>query len=135
MKHLKKFENFDNSELVEEGFFGPNIKNFITKIDNLDTKNSDAIKSTFVEIFTEANRKSDVGVNYFKKIKANIDKFKIEDMVKVLNELKEDYNNNKQIGYVVNIGTELNYKAAGKIKTSSGFAGGGTGGKMGFGGV
>lgn len=125
MKHLKKFENFNNSELVEEGIFGINHKKLISKIDSLDTNNEQSVKDVFISVFSEANTKSDMGIKYWNKIKTNIDKFKKDDMIKVLNELKSDYSNNKAFGYVVNIGTELNYKAASKIKAASIHAGGG----------
>ena len=140
MKHLKKFENFtgieseSESELLEEGLFD-GTKKLISQIDGLDTKNPESVKNVFLTVFGKSNTKSDLGIKYWTKIKTNIDEFSTEDMVKVLQELKSDYTNNSVMGYVVNIGTELSYKSAGKVKTSSGFAGGGTGGNFKHGGV
>lgn len=120
MKHLKTFESYSNYEIIEEGV----STKLINKIDGLDKTDENSVKDLFLKLFGKASQQTSMSMKFWKRIKTNIEKFKVSNMLKCLEDAKADFESNGEVGYVVNEGTTLKYKAAGKIKTTSAFASG-----------
>lgn len=132
LKHIKTFESYSNNdntestELIEEGV----KKKLVSQIDDLDKSNEEEVKKFFIKFFEQASKQTDMGIKLFKRLKTKTNILSVDDMVKVLNAAKKDFDESGKVGYAgLGPNNKLQYKSAGNIKTRSDFAGGGTAGK------
>jgi hypothetical protein len=126
MNHIKTFESFsadlENVEIIDEGLF-TSVKKIIAKIAGLSVEKAEEVKNVFVELFQEASKVTDLSRKFWAKVKILIDKMSTEDMLKILNQAKADYEANGAIGYVVEANGKVGYKASTSVKTARGIGG------------
>lgn len=126
MKHIMTFEGFstelDNVEKIEEGLF-TSMKKIVAKIAALTIEKSEDIKKVFIELFEEASSITDLSRKFWSKVKPLIDKMSAEEMLKILNQAKADYEATGKVGYVVEAGGKIGYKTSGAVKPAAGIGG------------
>ena len=118
LKHIKTFEQFDirysEYDSVNEELFG-GMSDYIKKFDNaikgvqvqggnVSQGIKDNIKEIFSKIFSKAGGSTTISVNHWKQIRDNYfekDLIPFDKMVSLIKELKEDFEDNKDYGYLV----------------------------------
>lgn len=126
MEHVKSFDQY--SYQINEEFLGINLKNTVKneldKIDNLDKNNLEEVKKFFINFMGKFYDKTNLSVKVWKKIKPILektDKITADYYIKLLKQAKEDFEKNKEIGYIDfnNQTKAITYKPTSKIKTKN----------------
>lgn len=128
MNHIKTFESFsadlENVEKIDEGFdLFTSIEKIIAKIAGLSVEKAEEVKKVFIELFEKAAKATDLGRKFWVRVKPLVDKMSAEEMLKILNKAKSDYEANDAIGYLVEVNGKVGYKASTAVKTARGISG------------
>lgn len=134
LKHIKSFEdynvNIDETE-VNEALFGliKTLDEYSKKIGEITTETPDEdVKKIFSDLFQKQGTKTSMATPPWKRIKVFLESNKISRniMIDMLNKAKSDYEQTKDMGYLVLTNSnQIGYKKSSVISNTN--AWGGTG--------
>lgn len=114
LKHIKSFEDY-NDNSVNEALFGliKSLGDYAEKIGQITKQTSDEeITKLFTDLFQKQGTKTTLATPPWLRIKKYLNSGKIstQTMVQLLNEAKLDYDENNDMGYLMETKGQLVYK-------------------------